>query len=335
MSSALATTAISLFRPSLSTSACLIRAVGAGPLSADRVVGSESAQIRLRWTTEDAVGLRAELAGSTYLDEGETSVAFGHQAAPGCCPLTAEDDFLVEGMPVERAVSLGAVAIPIDSAGRVLLTRRPRTMRTFPGAWVLPGGRCDPTDTSVMETALRELREETGITASPEQCEPAVLGCWESAFPVSTEEWRAARRAGRRTAHTLISFVVVHLGNGRSSRSGVTAAAVSATVTNGDGNDEHLVQLQPSECDSACWVPLEEIATKLCGEGGAAPEFYQHAPLLQPAAAKPPPVPSASLAGVYPNSLGEGIGRGHLWALRHLARRGLRPTDGASSPPLQ
>ena len=332
MSSALATTAISLFRPQAATTSCLIRAVGAGPLLPDRIVGSESGSVRLRWTTEHDVGLRAELAGPDYLDEGETPVAFGHQAYPGCCPLTAEDEFIGEGKPVERAVSLGAVAIPIDSDGRVLLTRRPRAMRTFPGAWVLPGGRVDATDRSVMETALRELSEETGIIATPAQCEPTILGMWESAFPVSADEWRAARLAGKRTAHTLISFVIVHLGSGSGGGGdGVEAAAV------GDHHHPHLVQLEPDECECACWVPLEEVATALCGEGSvAAPEFYQPAPQATTGAAvELPSVPSASLAGVYPNSLGEGIGRGHLWALRHLAHRGLRPPgeDGAPSPP--
>ena len=100
-----------------------------------------------------------------------------------------------------------------------------------------------------------------------------------------------------------------------------------------------LVKLEPGECECACWVPLDDVANALCSEGAAAPRAYPQAPAALEAAEPLPPVPSASLAGVYPNALGEGIGRGHLWALRLLARRGLRaPTgtrvgveDGASS----
>ena len=46
----------------------------------------------------------------------------------------------------------------------MLLTRRPRTMRTFPGAWVLPGGSVDPTDKSIAAAALRdELTSKAGL----------------------------------------------------------------------------------------------------------------------------------------------------------------------------
>ena len=86
-----------------------------------------------------------------------------------------------------------------------------------------------------------------------------------------------------------------------------------------------LVKLEPGECECACWVPLDDVANALCSEGAAAPTTYPQAPSAAQAEEPLPPVPSASLAGVYPNELGEGIGRGHLWALRLLAQRGLRP----------
>ena len=64
--------------------------------------------------------------------------------------------------------------------------------------------------------------------------------------------------------------------------------------------------------DLAGFVELEDlldvllIRGRMAGDGGDAP-----------------PVESRLLSGVYPNQFGEGVGRGHLWALRQLLERGL------------
>jgi 8-oxo-dGTP diphosphatase len=55
---------------------------------------------------------------------------------------------------------VGAAALIVDDQGRVLLVRH-----TYgPLDWHIPGGASEPGE-SVVETALRELREETGLEA--------------------------------------------------------------------------------------------------------------------------------------------------------------------------
>ncbi|MBK6465335.1 MAG: CoA pyrophosphatase [Myxococcales bacterium] len=72
-------------------------------------------------------------------------------------------------------------AIPVGSAGaesatlaclferdgdtHVWLTKRPESMRRHGGQVSFPGGRRDPTDATLLETALREAGEELGLPA--------------------------------------------------------------------------------------------------------------------------------------------------------------------------
>jgi ADP-ribose pyrophosphatase YjhB (NUDIX family) len=65
-----------------------------------------------------------------------------------------------ETAPVIAPV-LGA-SIALFEGGKVLLAQRGRGWRA--GAWSLPGGRVEPGET-LAETALREAREEIGVTA--------------------------------------------------------------------------------------------------------------------------------------------------------------------------
>jgi 8-oxo-dGTP diphosphatase len=73
----------------------------------------------------------------------------------------------------KNAVLLVAAAALIDADGRILLARRPEGKK-MAGMWEFPGGKMEPGETP--ETALaRELREELGITVSPEDFAPFVF----------------------------------------------------------------------------------------------------------------------------------------------------------------
>ena len=121
-------------------------------------------------------------------------VALGHQTRCPCQPDDAQPD---------RPVRLASVALVIDPLDRVLLTRRPRSMRSFPGCWVAPGGSVDAADGSMALAAARELREETGLVAT--EVPPTPLCLWESCYPTTQEEWAARREAGARVGHHLVA----------------------------------------------------------------------------------------------------------------------------------
>lgn len=61
--------------------------------------------------------------------------------------------------PKANRVVPAASAIVLDDAGRILLHKR-----TDSGYWSIPGGSMGPGET-IAETAVREIREETGIEA--------------------------------------------------------------------------------------------------------------------------------------------------------------------------
>ncbi len=52
-----------------------------------------------------------------------------------------------------------------DDELRVVLTRRRADLRRHAGEISFPGGRRDPEDATLMDTALREAEEEIGLLA--------------------------------------------------------------------------------------------------------------------------------------------------------------------------
>lgn len=58
----------------------------------------------------------------------------------------------------DALVRAGTAVIIVNAAGRILLEKRSDS-----GLWGLPGGRIEPGE-SLIEAALREVREETGLT---------------------------------------------------------------------------------------------------------------------------------------------------------------------------
>jgi 8-oxo-dGTP pyrophosphatase MutT (NUDIX family) len=64
-----------------------------------------------------------------------------------------------------KPIPAAAVAFVRDSPDgiEVYLSRRPAHFRYYPGAFVFPGGRRDPSDADIRATAAREVFEEIGV----------------------------------------------------------------------------------------------------------------------------------------------------------------------------
>jgi 8-oxo-dGTP pyrophosphatase MutT (NUDIX family) len=286
-------------------------------------------------------------------------VPLGHQEGAGATCDSACPASVVGAGAVGRA-RLAAVALVVDpeactGGGAVLLTRRPRSMRSFPGAWVLPGGGVDSSDAGVSAAAVRELKEETGLRiivggdrlggvrggTGWARVEAACFGTtrllclWESCYPVRAAAWAQAVGgrvgSGQGEVGGVEAAGVFHACSILSSSGGAAAVAAGVVSAGVVRPRHHLVvyvhvvspgaaslplSLQPTECDAACWVRLSHVRALLRGEteeGAGEARSYAMA-----AGGPVGRVAAEQLRGVYPNHVGEGIGRGHCFALHTL-----------------
>lgn len=127
--------------------------------------------------------------------------------------------------PVDPSLSEAAVLLTLRTADPLellLIERAEKEGDPWSGHMALPGGRRDAVDTGLLQTALRETREETGITVP----DSAVLG--------ALDEVRPSHR--RRFSIVIAPFVAVVPPETR---------AIPA----------------PAEVETALWVPLPHLAS--------------------------------------------------------------------------
>ncbi|KAI0217130.1 Nucleoside diphosphate-linked moiety X motif 17 [Lamellibrachia satsuma] len=125
------------------------------------------------------------LISATQLNDVKKSVKIKR---PSFCPIhnLRPDEVLQLPQAIRsRGIDVGAVTLLESCDGNVLLTRRASHLSIFPGVWVPPGGHVELGET--LETAaLRELKEETGLDISLDNCVDnamPIIALWESAFP--------------------------------------------------------------------------------------------------------------------------------------------------------
>jgi len=130
-------------------------------------------------------------------------------------------------------VGTAAVVMRHDRADRVpevLLLRRATNNKLMPGVWCLPGGWMEGTDAGPVAAAIRELEEETGLTAESGR----VLTAGHNFFQHPEDgEW------------SCITLYVVLRGWMASSKN--------------RSNDNEPCIMEPEKADSVGWFPVDSL----------------------------------------------------------------------------
>lgn len=209
-------------------------------------------------------------------------------AHPGRCPcrfLTSSDIANIPDRERSQGVKVAVAVLLQSSDGRVLLTRRPEHMRTFPNVWVPPGGHVESGET-LYQAALRELSEETGLRFSENDLNISTLGLWESVFPpiLSMEPCRPVRH-----------HIVVYL--------------LAQTKEDHSTLNERL-RLHQEEVDAATWLD-EETATQAAasddfGQSLKVPQRYFSAIVVENSRMVEKNLPLSNLMACLPRTAADG-----------------------------
>jgi 8-oxo-dGTP pyrophosphatase MutT (NUDIX family) len=81
--------------------------------------------------------------------------------------LTSEINPMLENYGKNKLASI--LVVIYGEPPIVVMTEKPKHMKFHAGEISFPGGKLDSTDDNLLETALRETREEIGLTLRPEQ----------------------------------------------------------------------------------------------------------------------------------------------------------------------
>ena len=141
---------------------------------------------------------------------------------------------------IRRFVQLAVVGLVVSPQNEIMITRRPSYMRSFPGAWVFPGGSVDATDETLEAAVAREVWEETGLKLSPKPIGRTdgsngwkVESVWESVFPTIPEPEVPIKR------HHLVVYLSIQLSEREMS--------------------EMALNLCKEEVDAAAWLSPDNV----------------------------------------------------------------------------
>jgi 8-oxo-dGTP pyrophosphatase MutT (NUDIX family) len=81
--------------------------------------------------------------------------------------LTSEINPMLENYGKNKLASI--LVVIYGESPIVVMTEKPKHMKFHAGEISFPGGKLDSTDSNLLETALRETREEIGLTIKPDQ----------------------------------------------------------------------------------------------------------------------------------------------------------------------
>lgn len=202
---------------------------------------------RLRLSTEDISNNKCDVWRIPF-GRSRSYPPLGSYACPTTIPTTqAATQAILSSQAsansvgnVRRFVQLAVVGLVVSPQQEILITRRPSYMRSFPGAWVFPGGSVDATDESLEAAIAREVWEETGLklASTPSMGDGDssswTIECiWESVFPTIPEPEVPIKR------HHLVVYLSVKLSEREMS--------------------EVSLKLCEEEVDAAVWLSPENV----------------------------------------------------------------------------
>lgn len=159
----------------------------------------------------------------------EQGIRLEHPSNCPCRFLTVSDISIINEHSRKSGVRVGVSFVIQSADGYALLTRRPKTMRTFPNIWVTPGGHIESGETLTV-AGIREVLEETGILISDSSI--TTLGLWESVFP-------PILAMGLPTSHHIVVYMLAQLP---------------------ENYKNVRLQLQESEVSAATWLDEYTVA---------------------------------------------------------------------------
>lgn len=232
-----------------------------------------------------------------------------HAQGCPCRFLTSTDIANIASETKSQGVVVGVAVILQSSDRHVLLTRRAKHMRTFPGVWVPPGGHLEPGE-KLQEACMRELREETGLQFSQDNLTVTRLGLWESVYP-------PVIAMGLPKRHHIVVYLL-------------------AQAREDHHTLETKVKLQEHELDAATWLD-QYVATEVAssddyGQTNKMPMRYFKASVIQDGTVTTKNLPLSILMATLPPSgppvESERLSSGTKFALRQWLKFLYPPTEG-------
>ncbi|KAF5860075.1 hypothetical protein ETB97_002036 [Aspergillus alliaceus] len=158
----------------------------------------------------------------------------GYHSSPSLKPYQTPVNTYISQRPSDQLVGILCASIIIHRSRVLLIQRVPDD--DYPNLWEAPGGVADDGET-IVDCAVRELREETGLRAS------AVTGL------VGELEWDDS-----------LPGPIVH------SKRGLWKVFIFRVVVEGEGREELEVTIDPKEHQGYLWVTEEEARRDMCGD---------------------------------------------------------------------
>ncbi|XP_064609192.1 nucleoside diphosphate-linked moiety X motif 17-like [Liolophura sinensis] len=219
------------------------------------------AQVKVKSQRSEGL-VNAELRDNGLLvSDGDSKVPV-KIGRPPFCPFHHLNETEIKRLPgdvLNGGVFSGTAVIVHTGDNKILLTRRASHLKLFPGVLVPPGGHIEGNET-IVESGIRELREETGITLRQSDFVDSrlpILALWESTFPPKLS-------LGLSTHHHIVVFILAKL------LPSITSQKL-----------QKQMDLNPAEVGASAWLDRQMVEAITSASGENRPYGNDHKTLPQ------------------------------------------------------